>query len=138
MATSDLKQSISRLSFAQIVIAMAGAVYLTTGAALIVAPEWFFATLGNFPPFNRHYMGDTGAFILPLGIGLLIAVRDPQQHKSLIGVAIAASLLHTANHLYDDFVNGMAATHFLVETVPLIVLVGLLGVAYLRLKKPVA
>jgi hypothetical protein len=43
------------------------------GRALV--PLWFFTTIGTFPPFNRHYTGDIGAFQLALGAGLLLAVR---------------------------------------------------------------
>jgi hypothetical protein len=128
-------RSISHLTFVQIVIALAGAVNLFTGAALLLAPGWFFNTIGNFPPFNRHYLGDVGSFLLPIGIGLLIAVSDPARHRSLIGVAAAGSLLHALNHLYDDFIAGQAAAHFLIETVPLIVLAVLLAVAYFVLRR---
>lgn len=126
---------ISSLTFTQIVLAIGGAVNLMAGALLLIAPAWFFETIGNFPPFNRHYMGDVGSFLLPIGIGQLIAVRDPLRHKGMIGVVAAGSLLHTANHLYDDFVAGQAATHFLSETLPLIVLAILLVAAWRSLSR---
>ncbi len=121
------------LTFAQIVVAIGGAVNLFAGALLLLAPAWFFDTIGNFPPFNRHYMGDAGAFLLPLGIGLLVAARDPRRHRGLIGVAALGSLLHVGNHLYDDFVAGQAAAHFARETLPLLALAVLLIVVYRNL-----
>jgi len=127
-------QTSSRLTFAQIVVAIAGAVNLIAGAMLLLAPAWFFEAIGNFPPFNRHYMGDVGAFLLPLGVGLMIAAADPHRHRGLIGVAAAGSLLHVGNHLYDDFVIGQSSAHFVSETLPLLVLAILLIVAYGRLK----
>lgn len=131
MAETDIPMmKPSRVSFTQVIIALAGAVNLFTGAALLLAPGWFFNTIGNFPPFNRHYLGDVGSFLLPIGIGLLIAVRDPMQHRSLIGVVAAGSLLHAINHLYDDFVARQAAAHFVTETIPLLALAVLLAVAY--------
>ena len=123
-------QRIPREGFIRVALAIAGGVNVVAGAALLVAPTWFFDAIGNFSPFNRHYMGDVGAFLLPIGVGLLIAVRDPIRHRSLIGVAAAGSLLHTLNHLYDDFLAGQAAIHFVKETLPLLVLGVLLIVAY--------
>ncbi len=123
-------QRFSRESFIRVVLAIAGGVNVVAGSALLIAPTWFFDAIGNFPPFNRHYLGDVGAFLLPIGVGLLIAVRDPIRHRSLIGVAAAGSLLHTLNHLYDDFVAGQAAVHFVRETLPLLALGVLLIVAY--------
>lgn len=123
----------SRLVFVQIVVAVAGAINFVTGVALLFIPRWFFETIGNFPPFNRHYMGDLGAFLLPIGIGLLIAARDPSRHRGLIGVAALSSVLHVINHLYDDFVAMQSVMHFLSETLPLLALAIMLSAVYRRL-----
>jgi hypothetical protein len=78
-----------------------GVVYVAIGLALIAAPEWFFTSIGAFPPFNRHYEGDLGSFLLPLGAGFLYAARNPAQNVGLLGVAAAGGLLHALNHVYD-------------------------------------
>jgi hypothetical protein len=87
--------------FAQIVVGLAGVAYLLIGIALLFAPAWFFYAIGNFQPFNRHYEGDLGSFLLPLGIGLLVAVRDPARYIWVIRVAALGSLIHVGNHIYD-------------------------------------
>jgi hypothetical protein len=87
--------------FAQIVVGLAGVAYLLIGIALLFAPAWFFSAIGNFQPFNRHYEGDLGSFLLPLGIGLLVAVRDPARYIWVIRVAALGSLIHVGNHIYD-------------------------------------
>jgi hypothetical protein len=90
--------------------------------ALLLAPEWFYHSIGEFPPFNQHYMGDAGAFLLALGIGLLIAARDPIRHRSLIGIAIVGNAVHLANHVYDDIVLGhLSMAHLLLDTLPVLV-----------------
>jgi len=76
--------------FTQIVVGLAGAAYLLIGIALLFAPGWFFSAIGNFQPFNRHYEGDLGSFLLPLGIGLLVAARDPARYIWVIRVAASA------------------------------------------------
>jgi hypothetical protein len=125
-----------RFLFIRVVIVLNGLNYLFVGLALIFAPQWFFDNIGNFPPFNRHYSGDLGAFLLPLGIGLLWAARDPARHLGLIGVALAGSWWHVLNHLFDDLVEGALSPLFFSNTLPLLALAVLLSVAYFSLLRP--
>src|SRR5215213_6714494 len=81
-----------------------GLFYVLTGLALLFAPQWFFDNIGTFPPFNRHYEGDLGAFGLPLGVGLMLAARNPAQNRLMIGVGVAVSVVHALNHLYESLV----------------------------------
>ena len=89
----------ARLS--QLIVALVGVAYAASGLALLFAPRWFFENVGDFPPFNRHYEGDLGAFLLPLGVGLLAAAARPAAHLVFIAVVAAGSVLHAANHAYD-------------------------------------
>ncbi len=109
----------------------AGGLFNTaTGLALLFAPQWFYQTIGTFPPFNRHYTGDLGSFLLPLGIGLLWASRNPAQHRLLIGVAAAGSLIHSLNHAYDDVIAQTAFTGWFAQTIPLMLFALVLIGAY--------
>jgi polyisoprenoid-binding protein YceI len=49
----------ARLGLAQLIVALAGALYVFTGAALLFAPLWFYQTIGDFGVFNQHYEGDS-------------------------------------------------------------------------------
>ena len=89
---------------------------------------------GHFPPFNRHYAGDLGTFLLPLGLALLVAARNPSRHLLLIGMAAGASVLHAFNHLYDAVAGQATLTHGLVDTGPLLGLGALLTNVYLGLR----
>ena len=89
------------LRFAQAVVLLNGLTYLGVGAALLVAPEWFFANIGNFPPFNRHYSGDLGSVQLALGAVLLYTFRNPVAHAGVLGVAALGGTLHALNHAVD-------------------------------------
>lgn len=119
----------------QVALIWNGAVNLFAGVTLIVAPVWFFNTIGTFPPFNQHYLGDAGAFILPLGLGLLVALREPRKHQLLIGLAALSGVLHATNHLYDDFVLGHWTLPHVVSTVELILQTGLLAWAWWVVKE---
>ena len=92
----------------RVVVLISGVFYALVGLALLFLPQWFFDTIGTFPPFNRHYEGDLGSFLLPLGVALIVAARDPLRHRLLIACAAAGSLLHAGNHIYDDLAAGSA------------------------------
>lgn len=117
--------------FAQIVVGLAGVTYLLIGIALLFAPAWFFSAIGTFQPFNRHYEGDLGSFLLPLGIGLLVAARDPARHIWVIRVAALGSLLHVGNHVYDAlFVSAQPGA--VTQIVLLLILALLLMIVSIR------
>jgi len=82
--------------------------------------------VGHFPPFNRHYEGDLGSFLLSLGIGLLVVARAPARHIWVIRVAALGSLVHIGNHIYDAVVNSAPASEWLSQIAPLLVLALLL------------
>ncbi len=119
----------------QLALLWNGAVNALAGVALLLAPGWFFSTIGTYPPFNQHYSGDGGAFLFPIGVGLLLAWREPRRHSLLIGIAALSGTLHAANHLYDDFILGHWTVEHLVNTVELILQTGLLGWAWWVVKE---
>ncbi len=123
--------STPRLDWGQIIVAVSGAVLAFTGAALLLAPEWFYQTIGTFPPFNRHYTGDLGAFQLPLGVALLFAAKHPAQHRLLLWSVAGGNLLHAFNHAYDALIDRASVSHWLVDVAPLLIM-ALLLIAAIR------
>jgi hypothetical protein len=124
----------NRVSWPQLVLFLAGWFNLLTGLALLFAPVWFYENIGNFPPYNRHFLGDAGAFLLPWGIGLLWAARRPAAHRPLIGLAALASLIHAVNHAYDDWLAASPLPHWFSETIPLLLFAVLLSFIYWQVK----
>lgn len=129
MKIQSLTPVLPRVNLAQVIVAVAGAASLLTGVVQLLAPQWFFDNIGFYPPFNRHYVGDLGSVILPMGIGLLIAARDPAAHRLLIGVAAAASSVHVLNHLYDDL-GAAPPAHGFLDTLLLLAFAVVLIVAW--------
>lgn len=84
---------------AQIVVGVMGIYHSLAGIALLFFPVWFFQHIGPFPPFNQHYEGDLGAYVLAVGIGLLVATPLPENYPWVIRVGALGSLFHAANHL---------------------------------------
>jgi hypothetical protein len=123
------------LTVIRVILALAAVEQIVPGLLLLFAPGWFFENIGNFPPFNRHYMGDTGAFTLGLGLGLVFALRDPARYRGAIAAVAIGNLVHLANHLYDDYLgNAWSLDHFLRETLVLILVPLLLFGVYLALR----
>ena len=119
--------------FAQVLTLIVGLSFLLAAVALLAAPQWFFENIGHHPPFNRHYMGDAASFLLPLGIGLMLAARDPARHRLIIGLAIVGGLVHTFNHGYDAWVEQATATDWLLDIGPVALQAVLLIIAYYNL-----
>jgi hypothetical protein len=129
MSRSTMTNGVSYARFTQIVVGLAGVAYLLTGIALLFAPAWFFVAIGHFQPFNRHYEGDLGSFLLPLGIGLLVAARDPARNIWVIRVAAFGSLLHVLNHIYDALFYSSPPGAFLQIALLLILALLLIAVS---------
>src|SRR5688572_20372376 len=118
----------------QILVGSMGALNTIIALLILFVPVWFFEKVGNFPPFNRHYMGDAGTFLLAIGIGLLLAARDPMKHKLTVGVGLLASALHTLNHLYDAIIGGSSIAHAFTDLAPLVLFVIILAAAYAQMR----
>lgn len=102
------------------------------GLALLVAPRWFFDTIGNFPPYGRHYMGDAGSFLVPIGLALVLAARDPRRYRGLVWLGAAASLLHFLNHLYGWVFAGEAWLPTLEVAVPALAMLAVVALGERR------
>lgn len=94
------------MMFGRALIGLVGLFDTLAGGALLLAPEWFYQTIGTFPPFNRHYLGDAGAFLLPIGLGLLLAAREPVRFRAILVLGLGASWIHAANHTFDALMHA--------------------------------
>lgn len=97
--TTSSRKGTAYTRFAQIVVGVMGMYHSLAGVALLFFPMWFFQHIGPFPPFNQHYEGDLGAYVLAVGIGLLVATPRPENYPWVIRVGALGSLFHAANHL---------------------------------------
>jgi hypothetical protein len=84
MNTSHAVATVAKPTAVQAVVFVTGLFYTLTGLLMLFIPGWFYDTIGHFPPFNRHFIGDLGTFILPMGLGLILAARAPFQHRLLL------------------------------------------------------
>jgi hypothetical protein len=136
METLGSTRPAAGLSFARAVIGIAGVMHLSASVLLLLAPYSFFMLIGHFPPYNRHYTGDLGAFQLPLGIGLLLAAREPSRYRVVVLMAAAANLLHALNHIYEGLISPTTFVYWIADVGPLLLMSVVLMVAYLRPAQP--
>jgi hypothetical protein len=120
-AARDAAQTRSaRMAFVRLVVLLGGMFYLLIGISMLVQPEWFFENAGTFPPYNRHYLGDLGSFLLPLGAGLIIASQDPARYRVLISIGAAGSIIHSFNHWYEVTSGAYPLAFWFTDTLPLL------------------
>lgn len=93
-----------RQSYIQSTLVAGGIFYIAVAAVLLFAPLWFYESIAMYPPYNRHFMGDAGSFMLGLGLTLAWAVRNPIRYRAMIAIVGIASLVHAINHIIDDFI----------------------------------
>jgi hypothetical protein len=91
-------------SYIRSILVAVGLVYIVVAGLLLLAPLWFYENVGSYPPYNRHFIGDAGSFMLGLGLALLWALRDPVRYRAMIAIVGIASLVHAINHVIDDFI----------------------------------
>ena len=136
MKTIPMTQPAARLGFARVVVGITGTIHLATSLLLLLAPYSYFMLLEHFPPYNRHDAGDLGAFQLPLGLGLLLAAREPSRYRTIVLMAAADNLLHALNHTYDGLSSPTTFVYWIADVGTLLVMAVALFVTYARSGPP--
>ena len=96
-----------RQAYARSIAIAVGISYLAAALTLLLSQDWFFNnSFGNYPPYNRHYMGDAGSFVSVAGLMLLWAARDVARHWAMFLLAGVGSLVHATNHVIEDFITN--------------------------------
>jgi hypothetical protein len=122
---------LTRFQLARWFTLIVGIITVITALALVFAPVWFFENIGPFEPFNRHYEGDLGMFLMGIGVGLVFAFRDITRHRLLIGAAALGNVLHVLNHVYDAILRGADFAYWLRDGGPVALSAVLLVLAWL-------
>lgn len=89
------------------VVALAGAAFiLVPGAWALADPASFYDQVALFPPYNRHFLHDVGAFQLGLGAALVLALAGLDGRRVALWAVAVASVLHAVSHVVDSELGG--------------------------------
>lgn len=94
-------------------VGLCGVYYTLVGVLLYSVPGYFFDRVGHIGAFNPHYERDAGSFILPIGLALFFAARDPYRYWAIAAVAGLASALHLGSHIMIGAPSQTASLIFL-------------------------
>lgn len=107
-----------------LVVAAFGLVTLALGIWALVDTMSFFDNVAEWPPYNRHFIHDIGAFQVGLGAALLFAlVWQGDAVLAALGGGATGGALHAIVHITDEEFGGRDLDPYLLGVVALILVV---------------
>jgi hypothetical protein len=114
------------LSIAALCAWIGVALFAVPGVWALAAPHSFYRTIAMYPPYNRHFCHDLGAFQLGIAAALLAGIAGRRGLAvGLWGAAVAASA-HAVSHWMDHGLGGRDTDALLTTLVALVLVVGLI------------
>jgi hypothetical protein len=93
-------------------VAVLGFISIAAGMWAMVAPHSFYDQAATYPPYNRHFIHDIGAFQIGLGSCLIAALAFADALLVvLIGNALGATT-HLIGHIADRSIGGSSSDPF--------------------------
>ena len=123
--------STTTLRCARAVGIVCAALFFAPVVLSLAFPDWFL-----FAPYHRTYERLLGTIFGSLGIGLLLALRDPARNAGVFAVVgLTAGSLGAAT-IYSLVFDGAAASHWFTTVLLLAGISVALVVTYTRLRRP--
>ena len=91
------------------VLVAGAAFFLLIGAWALIDPASFYAQVATFPPYNRHFLHDVGAFNLGIGAALALGLTGLPGRRVALWAAAFAAVLHAGSHFADRNLGGHAS-----------------------------
>lgn len=107
-----------------LVVAAFGLFTLGLGIWALADTSSFYDNIAEWPPYNRHFIHDLGAFQIALGAALLFALiwQGDAVLAALGGGALGATL-HWVVHITDEKFGGRDVDPYLLGLIALILVV---------------
>ncbi|HUF53186.1 MAG TPA: hypothetical protein VMR52_05355 [Dehalococcoidia bacterium] len=103
-----------------LVVGLFGAFTLALGLWAIIDTSSFYENIAEFPPYNRHFLHDVGAFQIGLGAALLLAlVWRGDAVLSVLGGAAAGGVAHWIAHVADEGLGGRSSDPYTLGVIAL-------------------
>jgi hypothetical protein len=118
----------------RVCVAVLGFISIGAGLWAMLGPHSFYDQVATFPPYNRHFIHDIGAFQIGLGSCLIAALALADALLVvLIGNALGA-LAHFVGHVADRSIGGQPSDPFTFGALAIVIV--LLTVARWRTMEP--
>jgi hypothetical protein len=91
------------------VLVLAALAFLIPGLWAFVAPESFYTHIATFPPYNRHFMHDLGAFQLGVGAAVATGLWWRDGASVALAGATVGTVVHFVSHVLDRSLGGRPA-----------------------------
>jgi hypothetical protein len=118
------RRSTTTVRSVSLLVGIAALVLLGTGLWAMLSPESFYTVIATYPPFNRHFVHDIGAFQIGLGAILALALIITDAPLVALGGNALAAVAHFVSHLIDRELGGQPSDPLTIGVFAL-VLVGL-------------
>jgi len=108
-------------------------------ATLFFLPVIFalaFPSAFLFTPHNRSYERMIASVLIALGLGLLLALRDPVRNAGVFAIAGLTTGLLGASVVYALIVDGADPLHWVAQVPILAAITVTLVITYTRLRRP--
>jgi len=107
----------------RICVGVLGLISIGAGLWAMTAPHAFYEQAATFPPYNRHFIHDIGAFQIGLGSCLLAALALADALLVvLIGNALAA-VAHAIGHVADRSIGGQSSDPYTFAGLAVVIVV---------------
>jgi peptidoglycan/LPS O-acetylase OafA/YrhL len=88
---------------------IAGIVILALGLWAFFSPQSFYDQTATWPPYNKHFLHDVGAFQAGLGATLILAAFARDALLVALSGAAVGSVIHAIAHFIDRGNGGRAS-----------------------------
>ncbi|MCA1832323.1 MAG: hypothetical protein ABR548_04730 [Actinomycetota bacterium] len=97
--------------------------FLLVGLWAFFGPHSFYERVAEFPPYNRHFIHDIGAFNIGIGLSLLFALAQRNAVQVVLGAAGVGSAFHAIGHFLDKSLGGKSSDPYVFSLLALILIV---------------
>jgi hypothetical protein len=110
-----------------LVVALFGLFTFALGVWAIADTSSFYENIAEFPPYNRHFLHDVGAFQMGLGAALLFAlVWRGDAVLAVLGGAAVGGVAHWAAHVADEEFGGRGSDPYTLGLIALLLVAAFL------------
>jgi uncharacterized membrane protein len=108
----------------RVIAAIGGISFVGFGIWAFLEPRSFYGSLAAFPPFNKHFVHDIGAFQIGLGLALLIALVNADSLFVALAAVGLGQTMHAVAHWIDRDLGGKPSDPWLMTALAVVLVAG--------------